>query len=82
MKDKIQIREANGKIHFYLVSKAKSYYLFTQRFTKDVYDFFCRGRMEMEVLSFRRWGKSRRLDKTIEKIPLYTNYVRKEVMLA
>ena len=80
MKAKIQIQKGNGKITFYLVAKAGRYFLFTQRFTKGVYEFFRNGRSENEILSFRRWGYNPRLDKTIEKIPLYTDYVRRELI--
>jgi len=82
MKAKIQIRKANDKITFYLVSKAGRFFLFTQRFSKGVYEFFRSGRAENEILSFRQWGHNPRLDKTIEKIPLYTAYVRKELVSA
>ncbi len=82
MKDKIQIRADEGHIHFYLVIRNKRHYLFTQRYSKGVFEFFNRGRTEQEIFGSRQWKRNPRLDKTIEKIPLYTSYVRKELALA
>ncbi|WP_029542199.1 hypothetical protein [Selenomonas sp. AB3002] len=78
MKDKIQISKLNNKLHFYLVSSKGRFYLFTQRFSKGVYHFFIKGRSESEILSFKHWSRNPRLDKTIEKLPIYITYVRKE----
>lgn len=80
MKNKILVADThNNKLHFYLVSAGKRYYLFTQKYTQGVYEFFSKGRAEQEVLSFKHWNHNPRLDKTIEKIPLYTAYVLREV---
>lgn len=82
MKAKIQITPNGNSINFYLVINRKWYYLFTQRFSRGVFDFFYRGRLEQEILTFRKWNRNPRLDKTIEKIPIYTAYVRKEMSIA
>lgn len=79
MKNKISVTKKNNKINFYLVSGGKSYYLFTQDYSKGVYEFFQGGRSESELHKYKLWRKNPRLDKTIEKIPLYTRYVLKEV---
>ena len=78
MKNKISVTKANNKLNFYLLSEGKRYYLFTQSFSKGVYQFFQNGRSESELYKYKLWHKNPRLDKTIEKIPLYTRYVLKE----
>lgn len=78
MKNKISVTKGDNKIHFYLLTENKRYYLFTQSFSKGVYQFFQGGRSESELHKYKNWRKNPRLDKTIEKIPLYTRYVLKE----
>lgn len=37
------------KLNFYLVKEGKTHYLFTQNYTKGVYDFFKHGRSANEL---------------------------------
>lgn len=67
------------KLNFYLVTGGKTIYLFTQDYTKGVYDFFKHGRSANELRQFKNWRKNPRLDKTIEKIPIYRTYVMREI---
>lgn len=67
-------------IHFYFISEHNAYYLFSQAFSKSVYHYFRRGRSESEIHSYNQWNRSPRLDKTIEIIPLYISYVKKEAV--
>lgn len=78
MKNKILVTKSNNKIHFYLISEGKRHYLFSQNFSKGVYQFFRSGRSESELHGYKNWRKNPRLDKTIEKIPMYMRYVIKE----
>lgn len=78
MRNKIEITKKNNKIHFYFISSGKRYYMFSQSFSKGVYEFFRNGRSEAELYSYKLWHKNPRLDKTIEKIPMYIRYVIKE----
>lgn len=79
MKNKITISKEKEKLHFYLISERGRYYLFTQDYSKGVYEFFRRGRAETELKKYKLWTKNKRLDKTIEKIPMYIQYVMREV---
>ena len=79
MKKRITITKTDEKLHFYLVTERSRSYLFTQGFSKGVYDYFRRGRSERELHEYKQWNKNPRLDKTIEKIPMYTQYVLREV---
>ena len=80
MKEKITITKKNGKLHFFLNADEGRFFLFSQNFSKGVYSFFKKGKSEIEIKTFKKWNRNPRLDKTIEKIPLYMRYVRKEIM--
>ena len=67
------------KLNFYLVKEGKTLYLFTQNYTRGVYVFFKHGRSANELRQFKNWRKNPRLDKTIEKIPIYRAYVMREI---
>lgn len=74
-KNKIIIKDRNKKMDFYLLSGRDRLYLFTQNYSKGVYNFFRNGRSESEIRHYNKWDKNPRLDKTIEKLPVYIQYV-------
>lgn len=81
MKKKITITTSNNQIHFYLTCAAGTGYLFSQRFTKGVYDYFRCGRSLNEVHAFCKWGCNPRSDKTIDKVvnPSYHRVAMEEL---
>lgn len=66
MKNKITIRKSNDQLHFYLHCEQGTAYLFTQKFSKAVYDYFRVGRSDNELHKFR-YGGNFRLDHTVDK---------------
>ena len=82
MKSKIIITKKNSKINFFLQTAEGRFFLFSQNFSKGVWQFFSKGKSESEIQTFNKWNRNPRLDKTIEKIPLYTKYVRREIISA
>ncbi len=66
-KARVTVTKNNDQIHFYLSCGEGAAYLFSQKYTKGVYDFFCRGRSDSELRKFHNWGRNPRLDHTIEK---------------
>ncbi len=78
MKNRIEITKKNDQLNFYLVTGEKKIYLFSQEYSKGVYHFFQSGRSESELHKYKLWRKNPRLDKTIEKIPMYVRYALKE----
>ncbi len=80
MRKKITIIKENDLLHFYLCTERSSAYLFTQEYSKGVYDYFLRGRFDCELHEYKQWNKNPRLDKTIEKIPMYMRYVLSETV--
>ena len=78
MKNRIIINSGCDVMNFYLENEYGTYYLFTQKYTPGVYNYFRNGRRESEIRAFRGWEKNPRLDKTIEKLPMYVKYVMRE----
>ncbi len=80
MKNRVIITKENGEIKFYLKNKEGSFWLFSQPFSKGVYEWFKDGRSEGEILSFSKWNRNKRLDDTIDRIPREIHYVQKYVI--
>ena len=78
MRKTITIVKEEKKLNFYLQTDRGRFYLFTQPFFNLFYQYFSAGKSERELLAYKKWNKNPRLDKTIEKIPLYIHYVLKE----
>lgn len=78
---KVTVRKTNGQIHFYLRCSRGTAYLFSQKYTKGVYEYFRRGRSDGELYRYHRWGENPRLDHTIEKCvnPSYRRYAMEEL---
>lgn len=81
MKNQIIINSGVNELNFYLSNQYGTYYLFTQPYTPGVYDYFRSGRSENEIRSFRNWNRNPRLDKTIEKLPMYIRFVMREYVM-
>ncbi len=67
-------------LEFHLKNKEGTFWLFTQPFSKGVYEWFKDGRAEGEILSFAKWDRNKRLNDTINRIPREIRYVQKYVM--
>jgi hypothetical protein len=80
MKNRVIIAKENEEIKFYLKNKAGTFWLFTQPFSKGVYEWFKGGRAEGEILSFAKWNRNKRLSDTINRIPREIRYIQKYVM--
>ena len=78
---KVVITKKNDSLNFYMIINKVRLYLFSQQFTKGVYEYFKNGRSENEIRGFKRWGKNPRLDKTLSKIPIYKKFALKEAEL-
>lgn len=78
-KQSIEITTTPNMIHFYVRSKKYGrLYLFSQRFSRGVYNYFRKGRSMAEIKSFRNWDHNFRLEKTILRIPKMVRYVMEE----
>ena len=68
------------RLDFYMRTRDARYFLFSQPYSRSVYDYFYNGRYADEVLSYNKWQANRRLSKTIERIPGMVRYVQKEII--
>lgn len=80
MKNRVIITKENEEIKFYLKNKEGTFWLFSQPFSKGVYEWFKDGRAEGEILSFAKWNRNKRLNDTINRIPREIRYVQKYVI--
>lgn len=78
MKNRITVMSKNDTLYFYMMHKGEKMYLFSQKYSKGVYEFFRNGRSESEVKAYKQWNRNPRLDKTIEKIPMYIHFALRE----
>ena len=74
MKNKVVVKK------FYLKNDNGEFWLFTQPFSKGVYEWFKDGRSENEILRFDKWKKNKRLGDTVQRIPREIKYVTKYVI--
>lgn len=51
--------------------RGKRMYLFRQRYTSAVHNLFGKGMRDYEIRRYRKWDYNPRVDKTIDKIPVY-----------
>lgn len=80
MKNRVIITKENEEIIFYLKNKEGTFWLFSQPFSKGVYEWFKDGRSESEILSFAKWNRNKRLSYTINRIPREIRYVQKYII--
>jgi len=80
-KARVTVTKKDDQIHFYLKCGGGTTYLFSQKYTKGVYDFFRCGRSDPELHKFHNWGRNPRFDHTIEKCvnPSYRRYAMDEL---
>ena len=80
MKNKVIITKENEAIEFYLKNDKGTFWLFTQPYSKGVYEWFKDGRSEREILNFTKWERNKRLNNTINRIPREIKYVSKYII--
>ncbi len=80
MKNKINVQRNNQNLDFYLRSNNGEFYLFSQDYSKGVYEYFKNGRSVNEIRKFNKWKKNPRLNKTIDRLPQQIQYVEKYVV--
>ena len=83
MKNGICVRKSNNMIHFYLILDRKEGYLFSQRFTWGVWEYFRKGVSIGELYGFSKWKENHRLNHTIGKClnPSYRRCAIEEMVL-
>lgn len=83
MKGRFEVcKRDSRRMDFYYVYGRNRYYLFSQRYSKGVRDYFRGGRSELEVRAYKNWNTNPRLDKTIEKLRVHVKYIQREAISA
>lgn len=78
IKQRIEITTSSNRIHFYVRSREYGcLYLFSQKYSRGVYNYFRNGRSMSEIRNFHNWNNFR-LEKTILRIPRLVRYVIQE----
>lgn len=80
MKSRISVQRNKQNLDFYLRSNDGEFYLFSQDYSKGVYEYFKNGRSVNEIRKFDKWKKNPRLNKTIDRLPKQILYVEKYVI--
>lgn len=80
MKNRITITKFDDEIKFYLKNSNGEFWLFSQSYSKGVYEWFKNGRSEKEIIEFNKWEQNKRLNNTIDRIPREVKYVTKYII--
>lgn len=80
MKNKVVITKSDNNIAFYLKNSNGEFWMFSQPYSKGVYEWFKNGRSEKEIIEFNKWNQNKRLNNTIDRIPRELKYVTKYVI--
>lgn len=80
MKNRITITKFDDEIKFYLKNSNGEFWLFSQPYSKGVYEWFKNGRSEKEIIEFNKWEQNKRLNNTIDRIPREVKYVTKYII--
>lgn len=80
MLNKKSVKGGAEIINFYWEWGDEKIWLFSQKYTLGVHEMFKNGVRDYDIRKFNKWRRNPRLDKTIEKIPMYMSYALKEVI--
>lgn len=80
MKNRITITKFDGEIKFYLKNSNGEFWLFSQPYSKGVYEWFKNCRSEKEIIEFNKWEQNKRLNNTIDRIPRKVKYATKYII--
>lgn len=69
----------NNGLNFYWERGDKKIWLFSQKYTPGVHEQFRNGMRDFDIRNFKKWKRNPRLDKTIDKIPVYVAYAIREI---
>lgn len=68
----------HGELHFYLLYRGRSYYLFCQPYRRQVYQFYVRPMLLDDALSYAKAKGSDQIRKTISRLPGAIHYIESE----
>ena len=79
MKTVIYCEPIEKGVHsFYMLHEGEKYYLFSQKYRRGVHNYYSKGVLMNEALSYSRAHKDGAIIRTMEKLPMYIKYLEKE----
>lgn len=72
-------KEPGRILNFYWQTGDKKIWLFSQKYNRSIHKAFMRGMRDFDIRNYNKWDRNPRLDKTIEKIPMYVAYASREI---
>lgn len=76
MRYRIAVTRDGSQLHFYLMCNKEPTYLFSTKYSDEVYQYFKNGRSDSEIRKFHQWGKDICRDRIVEKCKshIYVHY--------
>lgn len=74
-----QMMSKEDVLNFYWEKGDKKIWLFSQKYTQGVHEKFRNGLRDFDIRNFDKWKRNPRMDKTIDKIPVYVAYAEREI---
>ena len=71
-------RNLNRRLNFYVEAGRESHYLFSQSFTKDVYEFYKNGVSLDKPFKHSLANRNKSILKVFDKLPSYIRYIEQE----
>ena len=71
-------RNLNRRLNFYVEAGRESHYLFSQSFTKDVYEFYKNGVSLDKPFNHSLANRNKSILKVFDKLPSYIRYIEQE----
>ena len=71
-------RNLNRRLNFYVEAGRESHYLFSQSFTKDVYEFYKNGVSLDKPFNHSLANRNKSILKVFDKLPAYIRYIEQE----
>ena len=71
-------RNLNRRLNFYVEAGREIHYLFSQSFTKDVYEFYKNGVSLDKPFNHSLANRNKSILKVFDKLPSYIRYIEQE----
>jgi hypothetical protein len=79
MKTCIYCKSTVQGIHsFFLLTREREYFLFSQNYRKGVHEYFSKGVLLDDARNYSKSNRDSALIRTMKKLPMYIKYIEKE----
>lgn len=80
MKNRVITKKNKNTLKFYLQTSNEIVWLFDKDSCKTLFDYFCKGISEKEILNFKSYKKNANVTKTILQIQRQIKYAKKYIL--